>query len=936
MPPEQATQLTFDGGLVDNPDRSTLTPGELSIATGCEYRVGSPELYKLPGRTRANSSGLGVAILGLERFQYEEAADVFVVLGADGNIYEATPGTSMTFTNKMKGIDMSSGSGLDDATIGGTFSGTNYTTFDVQIDTTGTPDKFRWRKNRGAWTTLVSITGSAQTLADGITITFAATTGHTLGNTWSLTAIPAFNTSAQPQFTSFRDRWVMINGVEMPFIREPDVCPGTGSPWRPLGMQRPLTQPTVANVASPGAGATYPGSNTGDMTSPSLAIDDNSLTYGYMQRVSTSPGTSTHTFTWSTNLAASNRKLVVLFSALGSDSEISTVYDDQRETQFGEGRPRPPQGATTITPAAVASYKIEVKNARSGFTDFITVREWTAVNKIDKLQYAISIDDAVNFSSTNLILRVTITTAAGNPYGSSNQFNLFEAYVFSGRNTPADILYGITYGYTEVYVDSQGARHESAISPISSELLNNDNGATNTYGATLTLPAIPQNPFAQSIAIYRSLDTETGGYPFMYLITEIEIGTTTWVDDYSKSLTNALDKTASYQYLTLVYGDGTVADVEAFTPPPRSTLAAFFSGAMVYIPTKGPHVWYSLPTANFPAWGEAVPTPYYLTFETKQNDSPISMQVTNGGKTLVVYFNAYAMIVNYLPQASDSDRFDQRVREFVSDKRGCVGRLASTTFSPNEGYTVMSAAVDDLGLWVTEGIGGLQDWSRDIDWEGNFGNADLTTAILVDDPQLRRLELIFNSDGAGTWKQFRIYYGEVKQNGQPKWLGPDPIGFRCAAYANVDGEWQGWTGDKSSGGYIFNERVGNEDLADGYNTAGDIPFDAETGDIYPYSLKSSGIISFIYPKFDDNSDADDKNVTLVGSYVIDGRTTSRNKTTTITKSFNLQTSKKKLMRRFADRFRLRIQDISATSLPGLVAAEIMVRELGGKGGVRGE
>lgn len=76
------------------------------------------------------------------------------------------------------------GGGLNDATKGGTYTGNGIDVFAIEIDATGTPDTFKWQKNGGSYTTGVSITGAAQSLADGITVTFGATTGHTLGDIW--------------------------------------------------------------------------------------------------------------------------------------------------------------------------------------------------------------------------------------------------------------------------------------------------------------------------------------------------------------------------------------------------------------------------------------------------------------------------------------------------------------------------------------------------------------------------------------------------------------------------------------------------------------------------------------------------------------------------------------------------------------------------------
>jgi hypothetical protein len=86
------------------------------------------------------------------------------------------------------------GTGLNDLSTGGTYSGTIDRKFRIQIDGIGAPDTFRWTKDSGAnpivWdASTVTITGAAQTLTDGttvdgITVTFAATTGHTLNDRW--------------------------------------------------------------------------------------------------------------------------------------------------------------------------------------------------------------------------------------------------------------------------------------------------------------------------------------------------------------------------------------------------------------------------------------------------------------------------------------------------------------------------------------------------------------------------------------------------------------------------------------------------------------------------------------------------------------------------------------------------------------------------------
>ena len=86
------------------------------------------------------------------------------------------------------------GAGLNDATAGGTYSGTAltppYVRYRVEIDAAGTPDTFRWSLDDGAtWVQQnVAVTGGAQSLSDGVQITFTATTGHTVGDRWMIDA----------------------------------------------------------------------------------------------------------------------------------------------------------------------------------------------------------------------------------------------------------------------------------------------------------------------------------------------------------------------------------------------------------------------------------------------------------------------------------------------------------------------------------------------------------------------------------------------------------------------------------------------------------------------------------------------------------------------------------------------------------------------------
>ena len=122
---------------------------------------------------------------------------------SDGTVERILAGSSTSASVQMifKGLDDAanldgagisswlrwSGTGLNDLTFTGEYTGFATGYYEIRIATAGTPDTFQWRfvttetgfPATGGWSTAVNITGSAQTISRGISITFAATTGHT-------------------------------------------------------------------------------------------------------------------------------------------------------------------------------------------------------------------------------------------------------------------------------------------------------------------------------------------------------------------------------------------------------------------------------------------------------------------------------------------------------------------------------------------------------------------------------------------------------------------------------------------------------------------------------------------------------------------------------------------------------------------------------------
>lgn len=107
---------------------------------------------------------------------------------------------SIAFAGTNIGAATFTGTGLADATVGGTFSGANALNYRIAIDGTGTPDTFKWSDDGGStWdATTVAITGAPQTLNNGVTVTFGATAGHTDTDRWDFatTVLSAMTASA--------------------------------------------------------------------------------------------------------------------------------------------------------------------------------------------------------------------------------------------------------------------------------------------------------------------------------------------------------------------------------------------------------------------------------------------------------------------------------------------------------------------------------------------------------------------------------------------------------------------------------------------------------------------------------------------------------------------------------------------------------------------
>lgn len=101
----------------------------------------------------------------------------------------------------------------NDMTVTGTYSGSIDARFEVRIDSVGATDAFVWRKYdvtataKGNFSSPINCSTSAISLSDGISISFASTTSHLIGDLY------AINAKANLSYTDIHKAYATLDGV---------------------------------------------------------------------------------------------------------------------------------------------------------------------------------------------------------------------------------------------------------------------------------------------------------------------------------------------------------------------------------------------------------------------------------------------------------------------------------------------------------------------------------------------------------------------------------------------------------------------------------------------------------------------------------------------------------------------------------------------------
>jgi hypothetical protein len=171
----------------ENPKYGAL--GKAPVPAG----AGSPRLV-VKGERDVTIDIEYIDIDGVERKRWRAGGDTVPTATSQSDVQALTKFRCRSFGTQTKastsaiwGYAHQANTGTVTATWGGTYTAGLVNTpahYELKCSTSAATDKFMWRKDGGTWSAEVTVTGAAQTLSDGVTVTFSATTGQVANDSW--------------------------------------------------------------------------------------------------------------------------------------------------------------------------------------------------------------------------------------------------------------------------------------------------------------------------------------------------------------------------------------------------------------------------------------------------------------------------------------------------------------------------------------------------------------------------------------------------------------------------------------------------------------------------------------------------------------------------------------------------------------------------------
>lgn len=182
----------WTGIYVTTPNRTQQTYG-LDLNTGFNLTVNNRENADIRFETHGATPDPHDYSIKIEADSSTLAPAAFSIYSS-GDVYtQSSYGVKATET--IGACTHTVGVGLNDCTSGGTLTSDISAVYTIIVQSAGTPDTWSWSASgtpgQPAGGNIFPMTGGAQTLERGVKITWGATTGHTVGDQWTITVTVA-------------------------------------------------------------------------------------------------------------------------------------------------------------------------------------------------------------------------------------------------------------------------------------------------------------------------------------------------------------------------------------------------------------------------------------------------------------------------------------------------------------------------------------------------------------------------------------------------------------------------------------------------------------------------------------------------------------------------------------------------------------------------
>jgi len=442
--------------------------------------------------------------------------------------------------------------------------------------------------------------------------------------------------------------------------------------------------------------------------------------------------------------------------------------------------------------------------------------------------------DSVHYNNVHYILNGVDRNRAVSSDGSVVFHGMLANTTAATANVSGGTGITLTTGNTLIYWIEERVKSGSTIlrrSPESGPTKLTVTGPIANKAIIITRPAIV-NSDATHWALFATATNDT--FPSGAEISEVVVATTT-ITDTRTGTDPAIPGGSLYQTLAVSIASTTTQTARNGTPPIATTGDIFEDSVCLNDTSDSTLLWFSWPDEP-----HQYPATNFIRFETKEADEiTLIKQVSQG---LIVCLRDAIWRVAYLPRPEDA-QFDRgRVKTQVEGAHGCVGGQAGATFSFGQGQRL--AYVSRYGVLVTDGF----VWdvlSGDLDWENTFNIAQLSSAVLVNNPRKYRLEMRAPAVGSSVNNVvyfFHYHPSQAKDSGaglRAKVTGPHPMPASAATVMTLSGQKFVVTG--ASNGRVYLEDNGNDN---GEGVA--FPVTLQTGDIYPVSEGASARIHALY------------------------------------------------------------------------------------------